>query len=170
MTEETMKAITLWQPWATLVAIGAKQVETRSWDTPHRGPLAIHAALTDRHIDFAGHPSFWTPLSSAGYRTPYDLPLGKVVAVCKLTDTWSTNDQAKLGELSEEELAFGDYSPNRFAWVLEEIEMMKEPFHARGRQRLWRLELPLPTMETVSATRYMPLPSESQTQEEASGK
>ncbi len=39
-----MKAITLWQPWASLVAIGAKTIETRSWATSYRGPLAIHAA------------------------------------------------------------------------------------------------------------------------------
>lgn len=39
-----MKAITLTQPWATLVAIGAKRIETRSWATRYRGPLAIHAA------------------------------------------------------------------------------------------------------------------------------
>lgn len=38
-----MKAVTLTQPWATLVAIGAKQIETRSWPTNYRGPLAIHA-------------------------------------------------------------------------------------------------------------------------------
>lgn len=39
-----MKAVTLWQPWASLVAIGAKTIETRSWATSYRGPLAIHAA------------------------------------------------------------------------------------------------------------------------------
>jgi len=39
-----MKAITLWQPWATLLACGAKLFETRSWATAYRGPIAIHAA------------------------------------------------------------------------------------------------------------------------------
>src|SRR6202030_2406661 len=39
-----MKALTLTQPWATLVAIGAKRIETRSWPTLYRGPLAIYAA------------------------------------------------------------------------------------------------------------------------------
>lgn len=39
-----MKAISLWQPWATLIATGAKQIETRSWATSYRGPIAIHAA------------------------------------------------------------------------------------------------------------------------------
>jgi hypothetical protein len=39
-----MKALSLWQPWATLIALKKKQIETRSWRTTYRGPLAIHAA------------------------------------------------------------------------------------------------------------------------------
>lgn len=39
-----MKALTLHQPWASLIALGVKTVETRSWSTAYRGPLAIHAA------------------------------------------------------------------------------------------------------------------------------
>ncbi len=39
-----MKCISLWQPWASLIVIGAKQFETRSWSTSYRGPLLIHAA------------------------------------------------------------------------------------------------------------------------------
>lgn len=38
-----MKAISLWQPWASLIAGGHKAIETRSWTTTYRGPLAIHA-------------------------------------------------------------------------------------------------------------------------------
>lgn len=39
-----MRALTLWQPWASLIALGAKTIETRSWSTKYRGPIAIHAA------------------------------------------------------------------------------------------------------------------------------
>lgn len=39
-----MKAITIWQPWATLLPLGVKLYETRSWATSYRGPIAIHAA------------------------------------------------------------------------------------------------------------------------------
>jgi hypothetical protein len=37
-----MKAITILQPWASLIACGAKQIETRRWATSYRGPIAIH--------------------------------------------------------------------------------------------------------------------------------
>ena len=39
-----MKALSVTQPWATLIATGQKQIETRSWGTRYRGPLYIHAA------------------------------------------------------------------------------------------------------------------------------
>ena len=37
------RALTLRQPWAWAVAAGHKDVENRTWQTPHRGWLAIHA-------------------------------------------------------------------------------------------------------------------------------
>ncbi len=43
MTEK-IKALTIWQPYASLIAAGLKQYETRSWSTRYRGLLAIHAA------------------------------------------------------------------------------------------------------------------------------
>lgn len=39
-----MKAITLWQPWASLLAGGPKIYETHSWAAAYRSPVAIHAA------------------------------------------------------------------------------------------------------------------------------
>lgn len=38
-----MKTLSLYQPWATLMVIGAKRIETRSWMSRYRGPLAIHS-------------------------------------------------------------------------------------------------------------------------------
>lgn len=39
-----MKALTLHEPYASLIAAGIKTIETRGWSTKYRGPLAIHAA------------------------------------------------------------------------------------------------------------------------------
>lgn len=92
-----MKAITLYQPWATLIAIGAKTVETRSWSTTYRGPLAIHAAKRRAEHEKIGEwyiePAWITvdgaldgmaKMSHAAFRVP--LPLGTVVATCELVD------------------------------------------------------------------------------------
>lgn len=42
----TVRTLTMIDPWGTLVALGAKRIEIRSWSTPHHGPLAIHVAKT----------------------------------------------------------------------------------------------------------------------------
>jgi hypothetical protein len=81
-----MKALTVAQPWATLIAIGAKRIETRSWTTRHRGPLAIHAAHAFPRIarDLARTSPFAEALAAG--RAPLLLPRGVVVATCTLVD------------------------------------------------------------------------------------
>lgn len=101
----THKALTLWQPWASLVALGVKTIETRSWSTAYRGPLAIHAAARRP-------PTYWHHNVNADLPPAYDLcamascwewsenpddfasggcyrwagPLGAVLATCTLVD------------------------------------------------------------------------------------
>lgn len=60
-----MKVLTLHQPWASLIALGVKTIETRSWSTQYRGPLAIHAAARRSEPDLALH---WTVLRAARER------------------------------------------------------------------------------------------------------
>lgn len=137
-----MKAITLWQPWATLVIIGAKTLETRSWPIAYRGPLAIHAAASTntklvRHL-LSGEP-FRSVLAEAGYDEVSDLPSGCVLGTVTVTDCESTN---KAFYVTQQERAFGDFSPHRFAWTLEDPIRFPEPIPARGKQGLWDWEEP----------------------------
>ena len=88
-----MKALSLWQPWATLVAIGAKKNETRSWETLYRGPLAIHAAKTwsGKLAKLAVTNPYSQAMRDAGesvtHFKPGDaLPKGHVVCTVDLTD------------------------------------------------------------------------------------
>lgn len=46
-----MKALSIWEPWASLIACGTKRIETRSWSTEYRGPLLICAAQARNDID-----------------------------------------------------------------------------------------------------------------------
>lgn len=114
-----MKAITLWQPHASLIAIKAKQIETRSWATSYRGPLAIHAAKTKRNIGLFGKEPFISVLVEDGGYMLTTLPFGAIVATCTLSSVVTTTI-ALYGGLTDNEKAFGDYSPGRFAWILED--------------------------------------------------
>ena len=92
-----MKFLTIRQPWASLIAVGAKTIETRPFSTTYRGPLAIHAGKALPTIDPV-HGSLrlgpcrvydtWADqyemVLDGG--SPHPLPLGAVVAVCDLVD------------------------------------------------------------------------------------
>jgi len=129
-----MRAITLWQLFATLVAVGAKKIETRGWPTSYRGPLAIHAGTSKRGTSMAGFMvSCREVLKDHGWEGP--LPLGRFVAVCRLVDCLKTESVA--GRISKLERSLGDFSPGRFAWVLEDAKRLGRTYEIRGHQGLW---------------------------------
>ena len=123
-----MKALTLTQPWATLVAIGAKQIETRSWRTFYRGPLAIHAAKSLPAWQFRD------VLEAHGINGFMELSLGAVVATCTLTRIiriypYNIPDTP--------EFDFGDYRVGRWMWYLSDVKALDTPIPARGSLGLW---------------------------------
>lgn len=150
-----MRAITLTEPWATLVAIGKKGIETRSWWTSYRGPLAIHAAklMPSWAKALRLHEPFRTALTGSTGR-PGELPLwpGCVVATCDLvacerigyTKAFVCVDDSYWGikrvwlPPDEPELSFGDYTPGRWAWILANVRRLPEPIPATGALGLWR--------------------------------
>lgn len=141
-----MKALSLTQPWATLVAIGAKRIETRSWGTSYRGPLVIHAAKgwkrEDQELCFAA-PFF--EYLSAEYRRfePDLLPRGVIVAVATLKRVSPTIGLLERTTptggwlIDDRERAFGNYGPGRYAWFLANVRSLAEPIPCRGALGLW---------------------------------
>lgn len=129
-----MKALTLTQPWATLVALGSKKVETRSWRTHYRGRLAIHAAKGFPRLakEFAMHER------TLGRLPPY-LPRGAVLCTVELRDCLPVEEVAP--DVTALERLYGDYSIGRWAWVLENVEVFDEPIFTRGSLGLWNWEL-----------------------------
>lgn len=144
-----MRALTLHQPYATLVAIGAKSIETRGWPTEYRGPLAIHAAKTLH--EYAYNVFFHAPcrevLAAVGIEEPAQLPLGVVVAVTDLVAVepidvdYLEGARRRAGPvgLPPFEGFFGDYTPGRFAWRLANRRRLPAPIMCRGLQGLWEL-------------------------------
>ena len=120
-----MKALSLMEPWAALIAAGVKSIETRSWRTAYRGPLYIHASRAkvdqkDPHIQRL------LSLLPEGSLHP-----GFVVCRCVLKDCLPM-DESFLGwiEAHPLEKLCGEYAPGRFAWVLEQMEPLEAPVAA----------------------------------------
>ena len=132
-----MKALTLTQPWATLIAIGAKKIETCSWSTSYRGPLAIHAARGGYNDDIViADTPFRRALEKAGIQSRLQIPLGCVVAICELVRI----DSIKEGYwkyITQDERDFGDYTAGRYAWILENVSELSHPISAKGALGLW---------------------------------
>lgn len=176
-----MRGLTLHQPWASLVGLGVKTIETRSWSTAYRGPLAIHAGA--RPIGTGGLSlGPWTNVTGepiadgkqallAHYPTARGqllptvmfCPLGVIVASCRLVDVvpivepWKVNPDRRppldkhkgcvattqphastppslmlwregeeYGERIEDQRPYGDFTPGRWAWLLEDVKATTE--------------------------------------------
>jgi hypothetical protein len=159
-----MKALSLTQPWAQLVALGAKKIETRSWRTSFTGEFAIHASAgfpkwaKDLCTD---EPEFSYALQSAGSESPKDLPTGAIVAVADLSKCLRTDESYYLmagfdikisggratGNVTQvdyrkpaegtPEFQFGDYSYGRFMFFLENVVVLPSPINCKGALGFW---------------------------------
>lgn len=128
-----MKAITLEQPFASLVSIGAKTIETRSWSTDHRGPLAIHSGNLVKSIT---DPYYNSLLISAGLDCER-LPLGKIIAIARLV---SCEKIIITGIPCYPQLAFSDFTPGWYAFELVDIRPLATPVSVQGGSQLWEWE------------------------------
>lgn len=150
-----MKALTLWQPWASLVALGEKQVETRCWTTKYRGELAIHSAakLPPKWLGQSrDDPDFRDELADVlNVRRDVDerngshvdaaiqsLPYGSILCIVKLVSIEET--AIARDSLSKREQIFGNYEDGRYAWFFEMVDVFESPIPAKGHQQLWNWE------------------------------
>lgn len=135
-----MRAISLWQPWASAIALGLKRYETRHWSTDYRGPLAIHAArkstreLEDFFNDLMLRGDMWPTFQAARLYSFTMLPKGGIVAIAILIDVLPTERLTKRGAVSDSERVLGNFAPGRFAWQLRNIHPLPQPYYIKGRQ------------------------------------
>lgn len=146
---EEIRLLTLWQPWASLVAVGVKKMETRSWGTDYRGLVAIHAASRPfrdaelrairQEIKGADSDKLARFAAMFGKR----LPCGAIVAVVKVADC-SVMAQNRFGPYcwlrdgikyapDVLEQAVGNWEAGRYAWDLQDVRPIV-PLPVRGRQ------------------------------------
>lgn len=119
-----MKALTIQQPWAHLIATGDKLYETRSWKTNYRGPIAIHAGKqVDTDVGYLTCPLATLDWLTACGITPEilheKLPRGAVIATAELVNIWkivyhpgTDVDKAKHIPLGAESLSTDRHAPD----------------------------------------------------------
>ena len=153
-----MYAITLRHPWASLIALGIKTVETRSWPAPARlvgQTIAIHAGR--RMVRQPGvriEPELRASLGADWYRA---IPAGAVLATATLAgmarvESVDLRTRYALHDLSTEAGCavglgqtqvdpWGDFSTSRRLWFLTDVRALPEPLPAMGHQLFWHWDI-----------------------------
>ena len=91
-----MKALSLYEPWATLIALGEKRYETRSWTTTYRGPLLICASLKRPPLSKIIGILYRARIST------YELKPGRALAIVDLGHVYRCDD-LRIGQFGEDE-------------------------------------------------------------------
>ncbi len=142
-----MRALSMCQPDASLLIMGRKFLETRSWQTNHRGPLLIHAArsLPEHVREECLREPLRSRLREAGIRHPDELPLGQVIGVAELVECVLAEE---MDDIPETERVRGLFGVGQWVWRFEDATPFEEPIPARGRLGVFELKL-----ETASLVR-----------------
>ena len=147
-----MKALSVKQPWASLIAGGHKPLEIRSRRTHYRGPVLVLVCSSLKPDSITGYcPSwdYWKRLirifpenvkskwhldehsysPSCTQQALKELPLGQALCVVNLTDCRPMTKE-------DEFAAWVPYQKELWAWVFQNIQPLK-PFPVKGRLGLW---------------------------------
>lgn len=124
-----MKVLSIREPYASLILSGVKKIETRSWKTNYRGELYIHASL--------GKSS---PSPEVMKLVLYTNP-GYILCKAKLVDCiYMTNEYVEqMKKDNPTEYLCGDYQEGRYAWVLDDVELV-EPILVKGHLGIWNYD------------------------------
>ena len=134
-----MRALSLWQPWASLWCSQRKVHETRSWRCSYRGWLLVHAT---KHFekDFAvGDPLRVILDNEFGTQWALDLPTGVLIGMVNVVDCLPTEMLFGDGAVSDDDRVCGDFSAGRFAWKRDEFRLFDQPIPYRGAQGIFNV-------------------------------
>jgi activating signal cointegrator 1 len=129
-----MKALTISQPYASLIASGEKWIENRTWPTSYRGAVAIHAGKGTQYL---------------GQDELKEYHTGCVIAIANLTACVSAGELSMHGNdgVAQSLLIPGTsktwadalkhkHAEGPWCWILEDIRKIA-PVPCRGAQGLW---------------------------------
>lgn len=144
-----MKVLSLTEPCATLIKNGIKRVETRSWKTNYRGELYIHASKTKIPKEWKENREFMSLVTTS-------LHYGYIICKCKLKDCiYMTEEYVKdMKENHYQEYLYRKYEVGRYAWILEDLEILNEPIMANGQLNIWEYYNEFEIMDLMNDIQY----------------
>jgi hypothetical protein len=125
---EPLVALSIRQPWMELIIQKVKTMEIRNWKVQRRGLIALHAP---RRIDFSAAYFY-------GYREPWTLPRGKVIAVAEIADVINL-DVDRWIEFVPKHRQPMPLVEGSYGLVLQNVRPLERHVVCRGRQMLFPL-------------------------------
>lgn len=137
-----MKALSIRQPWASLIAEGYKTIELRTWKTNYRGPLAIHASKQDSSNEvYLALDHYLEPRQA--FLDCFIKPRGRIIAMCNLIDIISFGVSRKAYSKYEKKhlcpLEYFEFIP--YGWVLVGVKPLDTPIPCKGQLGLFEVNL-----------------------------
>ncbi len=131
-----MKVLSLTEPCATLIKENIKKVETRSWKTSYRGELYIHASSTKIPKEWKEDKEFMELVKET------TLNYGNIICKCNLVDCiYMTKEYVEnMKNNNHQEYLCGKYEEGRYAWILENVEVLDNPIKTKGHLSIWNYE------------------------------
>ena len=131
-----MKVLSLTEPYATLIKNGKKKVETRSWKTSYRGELYIHASSTKISRETKQNAELMNLVKDNS------MNYGNIICKCNLVDCIKMTKEyvEDMRKNHYQEYICGEYSEGRYAWILENIEILDKPISAKGHLSIWEIK------------------------------
>lgn len=127
---QSIKAVTVYEPWAGLIARQFKEYETRSWYTPYRGPLVIHSGKREPMVE-----EMAVIEDALGKNYFLLMNFGCGLCVCELVHCYPV--EAVRDRMTMREYKLGNYSNGRYAWHMKVLKVFERPIPMRGQQGLW---------------------------------
>ena len=128
-----MKVLSLTEPYATLIKEKTKKIETRSWKTTYRGELYIHASRTGIPKEYEENKELMNLVKNSNYPYGQIICKAKLVDCIKMTKDWIE----QIKKENHQEYLCGIYEEGRYAWILEDIEVLEQPIYAKGSLNIW---------------------------------
>lgn len=126
-----LRAISLWNPHATLMVLGEKQNETRPKTTNVRGRVFIHSSLNRAWEHKAYHEVEFFEALLRHKIAPSELKYGYILGSVEIIGSQSTES---LEILTPKEREFGNYDPGRGVWFTIKPQMLEKPIPFNGQQ------------------------------------
>lgn len=130
-----MKVLSLSEPFASLVREGIKKIETRSWKTNYRGEIFIHASLRKMNLYDIRINRLVNLLKDK------EPKYGYIIAKCNLTDC-KLMDEKFIEDIkkNKNEYDCGLYEVGRYAWLLEDVQLVNKKEQVKGQLGIWNYE------------------------------